>query len=535
MSDHFGDNSISRHLLTIGGITIVMSQLASLHPWIAGLSTFLVLMIVMATIALKGDPHTTRMLAMVSAFLATGASWFPGSDLSVSIAVFVSVLGTSSLALLSWLVCRASQRRQQQIADLEQQQNDLVRKLYDHEKNVSKSGEIPSFALPTIPEETPQCSENLQTLMTDIVSSPNAALADREFFDFAMLLLSMQRIGHRLSAELDLSSLVTAILETANELLHCRRSELHLWDARAGRLKNAIIPNDPRVNESIQFVLSQAEASPATFEWVTANRRILTRRDVVSGRVSLGDIPNEALHSAIAPLLVGEELIGLLVVDDADDDGPTFVRMLYILANHCAMGLKNAQLFRHIGEMARHDSLTGLLNHAAFLDALDPLIDNAIANQQPLTLVMSDIDHFKAVNDTYGHQAGDKVLQEVSRWWRAIMPDHAILARYGGEEFICALPGENHDRGWELAEMLRVALESHPVSHNGAQIQVTASFGISEFGRPATHPARLIRLADKALYRAKESGRNRIESHDPDRHDSADLGESASFFLAERE
>ncbi len=531
MSDTIGDNSIPRHLLTAGGLTIVMSQLASMHPWIAGLSTFLVLMVVMAMIALKGDSQTTWILGIVSAFLATGACWFTGANLSIAIAACISTLGTGSLAILSWLVCRTSQQRLKHIRDLENQQSDLARELYNNERSLSNSGELPILPLPNKPLGDSQHDEGVNALLTDVSNVANGAVADHEFFDFAMLLLSMQRIGHRLSAELDLSSLVAAIVGTTKELLHCKRSELFLWDQRENRLRNAIIPADPCAAESIQFVLTEAEVTPSAYDWVAKNRRILTRRDVSSGKVVLTDVPSHSLPAAIAPLMVGDELIGLLVIDDVADDGPTLVRMLYILANHCAMGLKNAQLFRRIEEMAHRDSLTGLLNHAAFLDELELLTSDAEANHKTLTLVMGDLDYFKVVNDTYGHQAGDKVLQEVARWWQAVMPNRALLARYGGEEFICALPGEDTERGLELAELLRSSLEAHPVSHNGVQLEITASFGLAEFGKPATHPTRLIRLADKALYRAKESGRNRVESHDPQQSDSTVFGETGYFVL----
>ena len=111
------------------------------------------------------------------------------------------------------------------------------------------------------------------------------------------------------------------------------------------------------------------------------------------------------------------------------------------------------------------------------------------------------------------------------------MPSRAILARYGGEEFICALPGDDLNQGHDLAELLRSSLHANPISHGAHQIHVTASFGIAELGRPATNAVRLIRLADKALYRAKHEGRNRVESHDPDRPEIAEMAESTAFVM----
>ena len=358
-----------------------------------------------------------------------------------------------------------------------------------------------------------------------------SALPDREFLDVAMRLLSMQQTGQRLSSQLDLRSLVAAIQNTAKEVLHCGRAALYLWNAHDSRLVNATWCAAAGEAATVLDEMSHGTARNAVLDWLVANRRVLTRRDAADGKLTPPLLAGTQLPTAVAPLLVGNELIGLLEVDDVEDESPNFVRRLFILASHCALGLKNAQLFRHIEEMVRRDSLTGLLNHATFLDELERLIDDAQANQQPLTVVMSDVDHFKNVNDTHGHQAGDHVLTEIARWWQAIMPDHAVLARYGGEEFICALPGEDLQRGRELAELLRASLENNPVSHYGKPLPVTASFGVAQLNQPANNVTRLIRLADKALYRAKEQGRNLVECHDVARPEIAAMGESTQFVM----
>ena len=532
MSDHSRDNPTSPDLLTLGVIAVLMSQLSSLHPRVAGLSTFLALAVLMALVALRGEPRATALLCGIAALLGTGACWFFGSDVSVSITVIVSAIGSCTLATLSWLICTASRRRQRQIAGLESQQTDLVRKLYEYDRG-STSGKIPLRALSS-PVGTSNEVVSAEQILSDSIGGTEALRGDHEFFDFALLLLSMQQIGQRLSSQLDLRSLVTTIQDTAKEVLHCGHAELYLWNARRNRLEKAVFGRS-----SGDFSMSPDEfgASPvsnAAFDWVMANRRILTRRDLVSGKLppTTPHVSAETpMATAVAPLLIGNELVGLLEIDDVVDESSTFVRMLFILSSHCALGVKNAQLFRHIEEMARRDSLTRLLNHAAFLNELERLIDDAQANHQTLTVVMSDVDHFKNVNDDYGHQAGDKVLQDIANWWRTIMPEHAVLARYGGEEFICALPGEDLKRGFDLAELLRSSLAAHPISHDGQQLPVTASFGVAELGKPATSATRLVRLADKALYRAKAAGRNRTECHDPIRPEIAAMIETAQFTL----
>jgi diguanylate cyclase (GGDEF)-like protein len=535
MSEFLSENSISRQLLVLGGIAIASSPLASLHPWIAGCGAFLLTGIVVAAVALKGDHRATTLVVTVAAALSSGVCWYSGGELSLPLALYVSTLGTTTLAVLSTIVCTASQKRLTKICDLETQQFELVRKVYDYDRNSGLSNEIPVFGMNAAPETSPASDQKPDTLfgqmLSELVDSSTTPVIDPDVFDFAMLLLSMQQIGHRLSSELEMDALVAAILGTAKDVLRCKHAELHLWNARDGRFINAAAPEARSTPESVQSVLTLAAPLPASFEWVRRHRRILMRRDVQAGKIDAAELSETPLPAATAPLSVGDDLVGLLIVDGSEDEGPTFIRMLHILANHCALSLKNSQLFRTIHEMARRDGLTGLLNHAPFLDELERLVDEANANDQPLTLVMSDLDHFKDFNDNYGHQAGDKVLQEVGRWWQAIMPNHASLGRYGGEEFICVLPGETLDRGMELAEMMRAALAEHPVSHNGVQLHVTASFGVAELRRPAPNATRLIRLADKALYRAKDAGRNRVEAHDPQRPEIARLEETASFTL----
>lgn len=535
MSEFLSENSISRHLLVLGGIAIASSPLAALHPWIAGCGAFLLMSIVAGTVALKGDHRATALIVGVAAALSSGVCWYSGSDLSLALVLYVSTLGTLTLCVLSTIVCAASHKRLMKINDLESQQFELVRKVYAYDRNSGLSGEIPVFGMNTTPDLTRPSDQKQDTLfgqmLSELVESTSTPVIDPDVFDFAMLLLSMQQIGHRLSSELEMDALVSAILGTAKEVLRCEHAELHLWSARDGRFTNAAASEGRSTQDSVRSVLSQAAPTPVPFEWVVKQRRILIRRDVHAGKVDAAELSEASLPAAIAPLSVGGDLVGLLVVDGSEDEGPTFIRMLHILANHCALSLKNSQLFRTIHEMARRDGLTGLLNHAPFLDELERLVEEANASNQPLTLVMSDLDHFKDFNDEYGHQAGDKVLQEVGRWWQAIMPNHASLGRYGGEEFICVLPGETLDRGIELAEMMRTTLAEHPVSHNGAQLHVTASFGVAELGRPATNATRLIRLADKALYRAKDAGRNRVEAHDPHHPDIARMEETAAFTL----
>jgi two-component system, cell cycle response regulator len=158
------------------------------------------------------------------------------------------------------------------------------------------------------------------------------------------------------------------------------------------------------------------------------------------------------------------------------------------------------------------DALTGLLNRGALLKRLDATVAGAVEGQAPTSVVLIDIDHFKRINDSLGHDAGDLVLREVSQRLRgAVRPGDAV-GRYGGEEFLIVLPGCDLASACRVADRLRVAIEEQPiVTPDPAELHVTASLGVAAHAGDMS-TARLITNADQALYRAKGLGRNRVEA-----------------------
>jgi diguanylate cyclase (GGDEF)-like protein len=167
-------------------------------------------------------------------------------------------------------------------------------------------------------------------------------------------------------------------------------------------------------------------------------------------------------------------------------------------------------MFQRAEDLARHDGLTGLLNHATFQNRLAEMLGEARRTGQPLSVVLADVDHFKQFNDRNGHQAGDFVLRSVAVLWKRLIPQRAIAARYGGEEFVCVFPDADVQEAANHAESLRFALENSELEFEGTVLRVTASFGVAAFPLHADDPASLIREADSSLYAAKGGGRNRI-------------------------
>jgi two-component system, cell cycle response regulator len=164
---------------------------------------------------------------------------------------------------------------------------------------------------------------------------------------------------------------------------------------------------------------------------------------------------------------------------------------------------------RRLEEQATTDALTGLANRRHFLDRADREFQRFLRQGGSLTMAMIDVDHFKAINDTCGHAAGDRALVELARLLRVEVRATDVLARYGGEEFVILMPDTSAAEAAGVAERIRRQVEEHAVRHNGRNIVMTASIGVSEARSGDTGTSEdLIRLADEAMYAAKEAGRN---------------------------
>jgi diguanylate cyclase (GGDEF)-like protein len=164
-----------------------------------------------------------------------------------------------------------------------------------------------------------------------------------------------------------------------------------------------------------------------------------------------------------------------------------------------------------IHNMAIQDGMTGIHNKRFFMEFLEREIAVASRHGHPLTLVMFDVDHFKKVNDTHGHLAGDAVLKDVSQRIRPRIRREDLFARYGGEEFVCVLPSTALPGGIVFAEHLRTLIEEKPTTFEDKVIPFTISLGVSTLHRETgVDPAALIKRADENLYAAKRGGRNRV-------------------------
>jgi len=161
--------------------------------------------------------------------------------------------------------------------------------------------------------------------------------------------------------------------------------------------------------------------------------------------------------------------------------------------------------------LARTDALTGLANRRAFDEAVQQELRRAERYASPLALVMADLDHFKSINDRFGHHVGDQVLTDFAQTLRTAVRDVDLAGRWGGEEFVVLMPGTTLEDATQAAERMRLAVAGRPTRLAGATCGYTASFGVAALSADDKTIHDLVGAADAALYRAKKNGRNRVE------------------------
>ncbi len=199
-------------------------------------------------------------------------------------------------------------------------------------------------------------------------------------------------------------------------------------------------------------------------------------------------MPLKALNGSI-------EQICLIIYDVTD-----------VATNRHQLQAANQELQR----LSSTDRLTGLFNRGHWEEMLRQDYARHRRYERNAALVMFDIDHFKKINDSYGHQAGDAVIQQTAELVRQCARDSDIAGRYGGEEFVVLLPDTDSEGAMTFAERLRQSIEAHEVVHEGRSIRFTVSLGIADLSDPTNGYAQLIERADNALYSSKASGRNQV-------------------------
>jgi diguanylate cyclase (GGDEF)-like protein len=251
--------------------------------------------------------------------------------------------------------------------------------------------------------------------------------------------------------------------------------------------------------------------------WATGGPLLVNDDRSWSGRTKAYDsLPPRALMGV--PIRWGEEFLGVLIMVAILPRQFTQVdlEVLSLFATQAAIAIRNARLYNQIEQAAVTDELTGLFNRRGFFQLGEREFERASRFSRPLAAVMFDIDHFKRINDTYGHSAGDQVLRALADCFRQNTRGIDVAGRYGGEEFTL-LPETILFGAIQIAERLRQSIEElaipiAPVGGNSpaVPVHITVSIGVAELLSDVSSLAVLLERADHALYHAKDSGRNRV-------------------------
>lgn len=294
--------------------------------------------------------------------------------------------------------------------------------------------------------------------------------------------------------------------------------------------KTAVIQGDP---ETLRKELAKAKEQEACLIIIRGkpqgHRFFLTMPEMTIGRDPTADlcVADQSISRKHAKILKQGETV---FVTDLGSSNGTYVNDKklspgepVILAKEDMIKAGNSILkflpageleilyYGNLGDAAHMDPMTKIYNKGYLLEALDAEFKRAKALHTEFTVIFFDLDHFKKVNDTYGHEAGDFVLKEVTALLRAgFMRPKDVFARYGGEEFVVLLASMNAAQGAELAERMRAAVETHAFIYEGKRIPVTCSMGIAEISTTVESAQTLLKQADKALYTSKQGGRNRV-------------------------
>ena len=323
--------------------------------------------------------------------------------------------------------------------------------------------------------------------------------------------VALYNASERMRPNLKPAELGKAICDAALDVTSGSRAALVRWDPASDSGRVESVSADHRVPEQhpVQGDAIVAAQCRTGQRLLKQNAYHLLRRRPV---FSAGEARRDIGCLAIVPLESDGETFGALVVEA---DAPEAItegeeRNLRLLAAIAATNLQVSWQMEEVSRRARTDELTGLGNRRQFDEELERLLEQTDRHGQPTALIVADVDHFKRINDTHGHDAGDAVLRHVAQVFMEAIRTPDTCARYGGEEIVVLLPQTNLAGATEVADRLRRSLEMRPAVFEGQEIPVTCSIGVAAYPQCTTQRDGLFSAADLALYEAKSDGRNRV-------------------------
>ncbi len=315
------------------------------------------------------------------------------------------------------------------------------------------------------------------------------------------------------SNELELSQLLPAIVRRAVSLLNANGGELALFDANKQELK--VVVSQDVANNVTGFNIALGEG---LFGKVAETLQTIITQDYSRWEHRLQHYKGEMVRAVIAtPLITGKKLLGVIGIARTISTEPFTEKeqnLLSLFAQQAVIAIKNAELFNEVQILTKIDELTGAYNRRGFNELCHRELLRTKRTKQPQSMLMVDIDHFKYVNDQYGHAIGDQILCLLLNELQKNLRETDILCRYGGEEFSILLPETNIQTAQSISERLRMNVANKSFELPNLTLQITISIGISWLPGDQAELDVLLDRSDVAMYQAKRSGRNTVCVYD---------------------
>ena len=347
--------------------------------------------------------------------------------------------------------------------------------------------------------------------LRNITRRKTSEINEKEQRQFAEALADTASI---INSSLELDEVLNRILENVGKVVPHDTANIALVDdqnvARFVKLKGY---EKFTSREQVLSIERHVDDLPNLKRMAESGKPIITV-DTSTDPEWVSDLPGSGwIRSFIgAPIMRKEKLLGFINLDSATPNffDTKYVSRLQTLADQAAIAIENAQLFEEMEKLAITDSLTGLYNRRYFFAYAENEIERSRRYNKHLSIIMMDIDHFKKINDSFGHQIGDQVLKEIADICLAILRKVDVMCRYGGEEFVVLLPETEVADAAHAAERMCTAISSLRLKTEKGDVSVSVSIGVAEMEKSRSSFEKLLAAADKALYSAKETGRNRV-------------------------
>tara|TARA_B100001146_G_scaffold161747_1_gene142745 strand:+ start:1109 stop:2131 length:1023 start_codon:yes stop_codon:yes gene_type:complete len=314
---------------------------------------------------------------------------------------------------------------------------------------------------------------------------------------------------HKAISLLSLEQISSVLIDRLPSVFSIDYFTLFLYDQDKRKL-NLMCHNHPEIESSFSISLS---SSPIMEAAVLRGQYIREQDFSTSSYYRGADNPLfKKGYFVSIPLMIEKEVVGVLNINDVDQDSFNVGDLGFILnlSELIAMSISNAVLYEQTKKLAVTDGLTGISNRPNMEQSLLSEFERSKRYNSPLSVVLLDVDHFKDVNDSYGHQKGDEILVTFASILKKFCRANDIAARYGGEEFLMILPQSNAQGAFKIAERVREEIMKMSFVGNDSKFSVTTSCGVAELNRDyMKNTDQLINVADNAMYEAKNSGRNK--------------------------